>query len=1124
MKLTSILLFAACFQLSAAGYSQTISLSEKNATIETIFGKIKEQSGYLFWYKLDLLKKTSKVNINIKNASIEQALNQVLKNQPLTFEIIDKTIVVKSKSEAGTIEKAIDISGTVKDEKGLPLPGASVKVKGSTVATSTNVNGEFRLRGISDDAVLVVSYLGFTTREIAVEGRTVIDVKLAEELKDMSEVVVVGYGTIKKSDVTGSIGQVKMSDIQKAPIISFEEALAGRVAGVKVSSADGQPGADINVVIRGTNSVTQDNSPLYVIDGFPIEGADNYALNPAEIESIEVLKDASATAIYGARGANGVIMVTTKKGKAGDPVVNFNTYFGSMQNKRKMELFNGYDFVKYQIERDSVNANATYLINGKTLETFRNEESIDLQDEIFHNSPFQNNYVSVSGGKGGTLYSISGSMLHQDGLIKNSGYNRYQGRVNINQTVNSKLKVGLNTNYSSTNKFGITPSAQETGFFYGNLMYSVWAYRPVSGKLVIDPLDDQDDDFLSLQGFNPIRTVENELRRTTADLLTSNAYGEYAFGKYLKLRVTGGLTKTKSKRDVFNNSQTRSGSPLTTTGKNLGVNGSVTYNESNSFLNENTLTFNKVYNKFHTVNILSGFTLQKTTFSVYGAGANQIPNEALGLAGIDEGQPVSINSSNSIYTLASFLGRVNYSYRSKYLLTGSLRADGSSKFAPENRWSYFPSGAIAWKINQEDFMKPLRFISDAKIRASYGATGNNRVQDFAYLSRISLPSNIGYSYNNTPVKAAILSELGNVNLKWETTRQADAGLDLGFFNQRITFTADVYRKTTSDLLLNAKVPISLGFVDAVKNIGKVQNQGLELTLNTVNLKNSSFSWNSNFNISFNRNKVLALAENQSTLFTVTNWNIDLRSVPLYIAEVNQPIARFYGYIWEGNYQYDDFDETAPGVYTLKSTEASYNANRALTQPGDIKYKDINSDGVVNSDDRTIIGNPNPKFTGGFSNDLTYKNFDLNLFFEFSVGNEVMNANRIIFEGGGRVNQNMYSTYLNRWTPENQNNDYYRTNGRGPANFGYSTRVVEDASYLRLKTLSLGYNIPSKVIDRLKLKTFRVYTSAQNVLTFTKYQGFDPEVSAFGSSALQPGFDYSVYPRARVITFGANISF
>jgi TonB-linked SusC/RagA family outer membrane protein len=423
-------------------------------------------------------------------------------------------------------------------------------------------------------------------------------------------------------------------------------------------------------------------------------------------------------------------------------------------------------------------------------------------------------------------------------------------------------------------------------------------------------------------------------------------------------------------------------------------------------------------------------------------------------------------------------------------------------------------------------MKPLKLISNAKLRFSYGSTGNNRVSDYAYLSRISLPSNIGYSYYNDPVVAAVLSELGNKNLKWETTNQTDIGLDLGFLDQKITLEADVYRKVTSNLLLDASLPGSMGFSTALKNIGKVQNQGLELTLNTTNVRNKSFSWSSNFNISFNKNEVLALSDGETERFTTASWDTYTTNVPLYVAQVGHPIARFWGYQWDGNYQYSDFDETTPGVYTLKPDVVSYTATASNPiQPGNIKFKDITGDGKVDADDRTIIGNPNPDFTGGFTNNFSYKNFDLSVFFTFSYGNDVINVNRIIMEGGRvRPNMNYFATYANRWTPENPSNEYFRVNGGGPLDFAYSTRVIEDGSYLKLKTVQLGFNFPQKLIRRIKLNNLRLYASAQNLWTLTNYSGFDPEVSKFGSSALRPAFDYSVYPHARTITFGLNVSF
>ncbi|RXF70116.1 TonB-dependent receptor [Arcticibacter tournemirensis] len=1022
-------------------------------------------------------------------------------------------------------QNTITITGRViSSEDRASLPGVSVKLKGSSAAAQTNINGDYTIKVPNSNSVLVFTYMGFVAQEKEVSSSRVVNVTLRPQNNDLNEVVIIGYGQSSRKDLTGSVGSVKMGEVGKAPVRSFEEALAGRVAGVSASSDDGQPGASVNIVIRGNNSLTQDNSPLYVIDGFPIENPDNNALNPAEIESIEVLKDASSTAIYGARGANGVIVITTRKGKEGSPVISYNGFYGYSQNSRKMELMDGYEYIRYQFERDSANVSNIYFTEGRSLEDFRGQRGIDLQDSLFGSNPFQNHTLSLSGGNKGTRYSISGSALNQDGIMVNSGYDRYQGRLSLDQTVNSRLKVGLNTNYSNLKQYGTSPSLGGNGFYYGNLLYSVWAFRPVSGRLaeVDEDLDSGDEDFLVLQGFNPIKTARNELRQRLSDVLTVNAYGEYRLGEDFKLRVSGGLSRTKGRSETFDNTQTPRGSPLTKSGQDYGVSGSVLYTELNSWLNENTLSYNKTFNSSHHLDALAGFTLQSSKRLGYGFAANHLPNEALGLSGLDEGQPVSVNSTSSVYTLASFLGRINYTYRSKYLFTGSFRTDGSSKFARQNRWSYFPSGAVAWRISEEAFMKALRFVSNAKLRLSYGATGNNRVDDFAYLSRITLPASTGYSYNNQPVKAAGLSELGNVNLKWETTHQTDVGFDLGLFNQRISLETDLYRKVTSDLLLDAAVPGSIGFSTAIRNIGKVQNQGIEVTLNTVNVKGKRFSWASNFNISFNRNKVLALSDNESSRLTTASWNTATTNIPLYIAEVGHPIARFYGFKWEGNYQYSDFDETSPGVYSLKADVPGYTQTRPI-QPGDIKYKDVNGDGHVDGDDVTIIGNPNPDFFGGFSNNISYGHFDLNVFFQYSVGNDLINANRIIFEGGGQVNQNMFATYENRWTPTNPNNEYYRTGGGGPATFTYSSRVIEDGSYLKLKTVQLGYNVPSKISSRMKLKSARVYISGQNLFTWTSYQGFDPEVSKFGSSALRPGFDYSVYPNSRTLTFGLNVS-
>lgn len=1014
----------------------------------------------------------------------------------------------------------VDVNGKVTDVKGEPLAGVTINIKGVNTYALTNGEGNYSIKVPEGKGILVFSYLGFASREIDINNRKVVNISLIETTTSLSEVVVVGYGQVARKDLTGSVGSVTMEDLKKAPVRSFDEALAGRVAGVQVSSQDGQPGSGINIVIRGANSISQSNSPLYVIDGFPIEDPDNNMINPSDIESMEVLKDASATAIYGARGANGVIIITTKGGKDGKSVISYDGYYGTQNVIQRMDLMSPYEFLKVMSERDITVAQSMYFTGGKTIEDYKDTKGLDWQDKIFRTAPMQNHNLSISGGNKTTKYSISGSIFNQDGVLINSGYDRYQGRIKIDQQVNDKFKVSANINYSSLFNYGNSPG----GNYNTSLLYQAMAYRPIGSDPNVNleelEFDEGIEDQINNPRFNPVLSANNELREKSNNSLTANGYGEYSFGNF-KLRVSGGLGRDVRRNDVFNNSKTRSGSAKFPGAASNGVNGSVTYSEVNNYVNENTLTWNKKIGK-HSINALGGFTMQGRSINSFGASAIKVPNEDLEGSGLDEGIPSLITSSSSNSTLASFLGRVNYNYKSTYLFTASFRADGSSKFAPGKRWSYFPSAAASWRFSNEKFMKSLYFISDAKIRASAGITGNNRVSDFAYLSSISIPITTVYPFNNQINNAGIPDELGNPNLQWENTLQIDMGLDLSLFKDRITFGADYYQKSTYDLLLYADLPPSMGYNRSFKNIGKVNNNGLELTISSVNIKKKDFSWSTSFNIAFNRNKVKQLSQNQETLLSAVTWHTNYNSSPLYIAKVGQPIGMFYGLIWDGNYQYEDFDEVGPGNYVLKATIPSNGGEdlRGTIKPGDIKYKDINGDRIVNSDDYTVIGNPTPKYFGGLSNNFSYKGFDLNVFLQWSYGNDVFNANRMVFEGKGGLYQNYFASYQNRWSPENPTNENFRVKGYGPD--VYSSRVVEDGSFLRLKTAALGYNFSKKFTNRLKITNLRMYMSAQNLYTWTKYTGFDPEVSA-RELALTPGFDFSVYPRAKTITFGLNIS-
>lgn len=1014
------------------------------------------------------------------------------------------------------------ITGVVKDDQGETIPGVSIKIKGSTKGTTTDADGKYKIVVSGNNEILVFNSIGFEIQEVGVGTNKVININLKTKLNDLSEVVVIGYGQVNRRDLTGSVGTVNINDLNKAPVKSFDDALAGRIAGVQVTSPDGQPGASPEIIIRGGNSVTQDNSPLYVVDGFPIENYTNNAINPSDIESIEVLKDASSTAIYGARGANGVIIITTKKGKTGPPVLTYNGYYGLQTNTSSVKVMDPYNFVKYQLELDSVKATALYLTNGQTLDSFVGQAGLDWQGQVFRTAPMSNHNLSLRGGTKDTRYTISGSIFQQQGTIIASDFKRYQGRMSLDQQITPKLKAGVMANYSSILSNGTQVGGNSQTAF--NYLINVWQYRPINGSGNLDALLDnaQDDDVISATNYqwNPILTANNEIRGKIGSVLTSNAYLEYSILPKLKLKVTGGYNNNFTEADVFNTSNSRLGSPVSSLGAG-GPNGSITYTSLSNYVNENTLTYNSVIHKDHAINLLAGFTVQGNSSKLFGSRATLVPNESLGVNGLGQGTPFYIKTTKSQNTLSSFLGRVNYNYKSKYLATASFRADGSSKFVGDNVWGFFPSGSLAWRVSEENFLKNSKVISDVKIRTSYGVTGNNRVDDRAAYAIMTQGGADSYSFNNAFLSGAYASSLANPALKWESTAETDIGLDLGFLKQRITLTTDVYNKKTTDLLLNALLPGTSGYASAFQNVGAVQNRGLEFTLGTVNVAGKDFNWSSSFNIAFNRNKVLALAQGQQSLLTTVRWiSTGLGLTPDFTAQIGQPVAMFYGYKWAGVYQFSDFDEKTPGVYTLKANVPNNGNPRANIKPGDIKYEDLTGDNVVDGSDVTVIGNPNPKFTGGFSNNFSYKNFDLNVFFQFVYGNQIQNINKYLMEGSNVLGSNQFATYQDRWTPGNPSNTYFRTGGAGPV--VYSSRLLEDGSYLRLKTVNLGYTFNQKLLRNLKISKVRCYVSAQNLLTWTKYSGLDPEVSSY-SSALTPGMDYSAYPKARVITFGLDVS-
>lgn len=782
---------------------------------------------------------------------------------------------------------------------------------------------------------------------------------------------------------------------------------------------------------------------------------------------------------------------------------------------------NPYEFVSYQIERDPTDMTSLYLTTpGLILDDYRKMDNIDWQNLLFQTSPISIHNISIAGGTNRNKYLISGSAVNQEGIVINSGFKKYQGRVKFDQKITDRVNLGININYSTNQNYGQISSEQGSGTsaYTTYLMYRTWGYRPVGVGItdVYNNLFDSEDDASAIM--NPIVSSNNELRKQTEDIITANGTLDYTILNNLKLKIRGGINKRATIDEAFNNSKTYRGYPSANNTK--GVNGTFASREKTNWVNENVLTYIKDINRLNRIDLTGAVSLEGTSNSYYGFEVINVPNEELGLSGMDQGTPISVNSLKSENVLFSYLARANYSYRSRYLFTASFRADGSSKFSPENRWGYFPSGAFAWKMDKERFMRKLKFVSESKLRLSYGVTGNNRLGDYDRYQNLDITD--FYSFNNgTPQYALVIDNLGNKDLRWEKTGQFDIGYDLSLFKNRINLVIDLYDKTTSDLLLNAKIPYSSGIGSSYKNVGKIRNRGLEFSLNTVNVKNKNFSWTSDFNISFNRNKVLELSEGQESILSTVSWTGDWNATYLYMTKICGPVAAFYGFVWDGVYQYDDFDKLADNSYTLKKNVPTNGNNRDIIQPGDIKYRDQNGDGVVNDNDLVVIGNPLPKHTGGFNNNFTYKGFNLNAFFQWSYGNDVFNANRILMEGNATSrNINQFASYVNRWTPDNQNNTYFRVGGYGPRGV-YSSRTIEDGSFLRFKTLQLSYSFPEKWVKSVRLQRLEVFAAANNLYTWTKYTGMDPEVSV-RNSTLTPGFDYSAYPQSRTITGGIKI--
>lgn len=1084
--------------------NKKISVQAQDLEIKKVLNEIEKQAGVRFIFSSRVIRSGRKVTVQQANQELSKVLDDFLAPLGLTYEVSGKNIVIRpaqsptlngdpevSVKKGLSIQAEQVIKGRVTDaESREPLPGVNILIKGTQTGTSSDANGNYSLSVPDANTVLVYSFVGYEPQEVKVGSRTDIDVSLKTDQKSLEEVLVVGYGTVKKSDLTGSVSSVKAQELTAYPALGTVQALQGRAAGVQIQANNGEPGSSFKVRIRGGTSINASSDPIYVVDGF-VGGA---LPPPEDIESIEILKDASATAIYGSRGANGVIMVTTKKGMSGKPRIDFNTSFSTQKEINRLKLLNASQFLDYvkEIRPNIVSQGA----------------DTDWQEEVFRKGGIQNHQLSIAGGSDAVKYYVSGAYYDQKGIILNSGYKRYSITSNIDIQAAKRLKLGLNL-FAQRVSRNQSRTQEGSGGLTPGVIASAFKFEPdqpvmgANGRFTVARLSDPID--------NPYAIATQLQNESLADRVQGNLYAEYSILKDLKFRVTLGATTNSGRSGTF--------TPTTLNdGRNVGGSATVNGSKSTLLLNENYLTYNKKIGEAHDLSVMAGYSYQTSSSETWGGSGQSFITDAVSywnLGGSSVWQ--SPNSGLTEWQLASYYARLTYSLNDRYLFTANIRQDGSSNFSKNHKWATFPSGAFAWKMSSEPFMQNWSAISQWKWRVSYGLTGNQAIEPYQTMARFS---NVYTIINGVPVNAVRPTTVANDDLTWETTRQFDVGTDVSFLNNRLNLMVDYYRRVTKDLLFSVQLPQYSGYTNQLKNIGSVENKGIELTLNTRNLV-GALKWSTDINFSLNRNKILTLPSGTDILYGSAPGHM-VGMGQTQILREGYPVGSFYGWIYDGVYQDGDKFvpgggfETVAGGEKFRDLDGKKDANGKLTgEP----------DGTLNSDDRTIIGNPHPKFTWGMNNDFSWKGLDLNVFFQASQGNDLLSYTLMELNLLSGIN-NATTDALRRWSPSNTNTDVPKAlTGRTRR---VSTRWVKDGSFVRLKNLSLGYNFPKPVLEKLRISKLRIYGSAQNILTFTKYQGYDPEVnySSDGNtdSNRNLGLDYGSYPNAKSYTIGLNLGF
>ena len=1013
-------------------------------------------------------------------------------------------------------QNASTVQGRVTDEAGEALPGVTILLENTTSGTVTDDGGRYTIR-VPRNGILLFDCIGYKSVREPVRGRSSIDVTLAEDNNYLDEAVVVGYGTMKRSDLTGAVSSVSAKNLENFKTGSIAGALGGQIAGVSITTDDGTPGAGYNIIIRGVGTVNGDASPLYIVDGFEVSNID-YLANQ-DIASIEVLKDASAAAIYGARAANGVVLVTTKSGREGRLTVNYNGSASYRTLSKRLPVLSPYEYVRLQHDLSS-DSDDKYFRSGndadgvpyryQTMEDYLQVEGINWQDESFRNTWSQNHDISLQGGNSQTKYTASFSHYDENGIFVNSGYQKNAARVKINNKLAKWLTMDVNISYTQQKKYGMGTS--------GYVLRNILAYRPTGGLKTPDDVlrtsaYDPDDENAYNDHFNPVSAAYTTDALTKTRIWMASGAFTVRFDKYLTLKTSGSFQETTSRGDNFYYAESQSAK------RAGGAYGQSRIQLINNWSVSNVLTYNRKFAKKHK---LIGTLGQEYGFNgneyVLGQAKN-IPIDNLGADQLGVGTPTVAETSRTDKRRLSFFARGFYSFDDRYMLTATIRADGSSVFAKGNRWGFFPSFSLAWTLSNEPWMKWSRaWMDNFKIRAGWGTVGNDRIGN--YLSS-DIYTHVKYGHGAAAVTSLVPRQLANPELKWEGATTVNLGLDLSLFHSRLSLNADAFIKDTKDLLMARNLAAVTGWSSQWQNIGKIRNKGIEVTVKGIAISQKHFSWTLDGNISFIKNTLVALQDGTDYMlvrsgFDSNNTNND------YIARVGEALGNMYGYIWDGVYQFSDFNIHPDLSTSLKEGVANASTHMGETiKPGYVKYKDLDGDHIITDKDRDIIGNGYPDFFGGFATGFHLYGVDLSAVFQYSVGNDVFNVTRYMATKSNNKSRNTLVEVADRWTATHASNTVHSL--KGYAMHDIYSRFIEDGSYLRLKNLTLGYTLPDKLIRKVKLSKVRVYASATNLFCLTRYSGYDPEVSG-SSSPLMPGLDASSYPKNTAYVFGLELSF